>query len=441
MTSTAGPVFENYEPTGECGCAGCLDWRRLRRLPVRDGGHPAANGGARRALVAATAAGLVLGGGSVAAAAESPPPRDSGATTAADPGPLTEQGGRSGLHGAPGSPASGQQKLRPLTRAEIINRAKKWVAASVPYDMEEYWTDGYRQDCSGYVSMAWDLGTNEWTGSLAEFGVRTTKEELQPGDMLLFHNPSNPTKGSHVVLFGGWTDHTHNYYTAYEQTPPGTRKQATPYAYWKNSGRYVPYRYKALATGSSGAEPGTGEAFPGTGKFGPGANNAHVTQLGQMLIQRGGGRFYTQGPGPRWGSADEKATRAFQEAQGWTGADADGIPGAKTWALLVQGVGKNIAPASPGPAVRPVPAPVSVQAPPAYPGRSYFRTGQDSDYVTQLGRQLVAKGFGTYYTLGPGAWWGEEDRRNVEAFQRAQGWSGAAADGYPGPETWRRLFA
>ena len=37
--------------------------------------------------------------------------------------------------------------------------------------------------------------------------------------------------------------------------------------------------------------------------------------------------------------------------------------------------------------------------------------------------------------------WSEADRRNVEAFQRAQGWRGGAADGLPGPETWRRLFA
>ncbi|MFE9552738.1 peptidoglycan-binding protein [Streptomyces sp. NPDC006703] len=669
--STPGPVFEDYEPTGQCGCAGCADWRRLRLRPVRDGGHPAANGGARRALVAATAAGMVLGGGSAAAAAEAPPPprgggastaadpgpprgagartaaepgaprgggartaadpgpprgagasaaadprsprgagartaaepeppRGAGASAAADPGPLTEQGSQSGLHGAPGHSAhSDPQKLKPLTRTEIINRAKTWVAAAVPYNMDEYWSDGYRQDCSGYVSMAWDLGTNEWTGSLADFGVRTTKEQLQPGDMLLFHNPTNPTKGSHVVLFGGWTDHTHNYYTAYEETPPGARTQATPYAYWKNSASYVPYRYKAVvADASGGATAAVGDAFPGAASFGPGANNAYVTRLGQMLIQRGGARFYTSGPGPRWSTADLNATRAFQQAQGWTGAEADGIPGPATWTLLVQGGGKDIPPAPPSPATAPVtgtapgtatspatsppkspatapvtspptgtatapvtspptgtatapvtspptgtatapvtgtatspstspatvpatapgtgsgtapttgaatgpatspatgsttgaatspvtgaatgpatspptspptaaatspvagpvvrpapgpilrpamlpaPGPVGVQAArPGYPGLNFFRPGQDNAYVTLLGRQLVEKGFGRYFTSEPGARWSEEDRRNVEAFQRAQGWSGGEADGYPGPETWRRLFA
>lgn len=53
----------------------------------------------------------------------------------------------------------------------------------------------------------------------------------------------------------------------------------------------------------------------------------------------------------------------------------------------------------------------------------------------------MKKGFGTYYTSGPGPRWGEADRRGVEAFQRAQGWRGGAADGWPGPETWRRLFS
>ncbi|MEU4074391.1 hypothetical protein AB0F33_30490, partial [Streptomyces parvus] len=52
------PVFEEYEPAIDCGCAGCAVRRRsaARALPVRRGGHPAAHG-ARRALVLATAAG------------------------------------------------------------------------------------------------------------------------------------------------------------------------------------------------------------------------------------------------------------------------------------------------------------------------------------------------------------------------------------------------
>ena len=66
--------------------------------------------------------------------------------------------------------------------------------------MSSYWSDGYRQDCSGYVSMAWKLPGNEWTGSLAQYAEKITKAELQPGDILLFHNASDPYNGSHVVI-------------------------------------------------------------------------------------------------------------------------------------------------------------------------------------------------------------------------------------------------
>ncbi|MEU9849830.1 peptidoglycan-binding protein [Streptomyces sp. NPDC047985] len=343
--------------------------------------------------------------------------------------------------GSAGPPAytNASLTLRKTTRAAIINRAKKWVSAQVPYSMSRYWHDGYRQDCSGFVSMAWNLPGNEWTGSLARYATRIARKDLQPGDILLFHNPSDPNKGSHVTIFGGWTDYTHTHYTAYEQARPHTRKQTTPMAYWSHSGSYVAYRYKGLS-GGSGDGGGSSTSFPGAGKFGPGANNKYVTQLGKMLVERGGRRFYSSGPGPDWGDADRRATRAFQKAQGWKGDEADGIPGPHTWRLLDNGTGNDIprkgsgGTGSGGGASGP-------NADSAFPGRSYFRPGQSNAHVERLGRQLVKKGFGKHYQSGPSRRWSEADRRNLEAFQRAQGWRGAEADGYPGPETWRRLFS
>ncbi|MFI9118929.1 peptidoglycan-binding protein [Streptomyces bikiniensis] len=369
-------------------------------------------------------------------------PPDPAPVTAPEPavGPDTPQGGRGPLHGAPGpGPTTGQttaDALRPTTRAEIIDRAKLWVAAQVPYSMEKYWTDGYRQDCSGYISMAWNLRNNEWTGSLDRFGERIDRADLQPGDILLFHNPAAPNRGSHVTIFGGWTDPAHTSYTAYEQTEPRARKKTTPMAYWENSDRYVAYRYKGVAsgdgTGAGGGETTAVPPFPGAAKFGPGRNNAYVTQLGQLLVARGGKKFYAVGPGPRWTEADRRATRAFQQAQGWKGKEADGLPGPDTWELLVTGKGRSIggSSGSGGPSAHAAP----------FPGRGYFRPGRSNAYVEKLGKQLVKRGFGKHYLSGPDPRWTEADRRNVEAFQRAQGWRGGAADGYPGPETWRRLF-
>ncbi|MFE7749379.1 peptidoglycan-binding protein [Streptomyces sp. NPDC057428] len=425
------PVFEEYQPAPDCGCAGCAQGRRkAATLPVRYGGHPAAHG-VRRALVLVTAAGMVLSCGADEAAAVAAG-RDTLADASADPQPVTPQGSVGPLNsgGVPGPPSAPGTSQRTTTRADIINRAKKWVTANVPYDMEAYWSDGYRQDCSGFVSMAWDLGSNEWTGSLATFGTKIARADLQPGDILLFHNLADPAVGSHVTVFGGWSDHTHSHYVAYELTRPNARKATTPMAYWSNSSKYVAYRYKGIVSGSS--DGGSATAFPGAGKFGPGADNAQVTRLGTLLIAQGGKRFYKQGAGPRWGDADKRATQAFQLAQGWKGKEADGVPGPHTWRLLLAGTGKRI-PAE-GAGGRP-------SGTDAYPGRSFFAPGRSNAHIQKLGTRLVKKGYGKHYATGPGPDWTEADRRNVEAFQRAQGWSGGAADGYPGPETWRRLFA
>lgn len=446
------PAFEEYVPAVDCTCAGCAAQRRTAAsaLPVRYGGHPAAHG-ARRALVLATAAGVVLGSGVAEAAGPTgatgaTDDRAAGAAGAAraDGDGDSPQGGPGPLRGggAAGPPSSTTTtpKLRKTTRADIIKRAKKWVSAEVPYSMVKYWPDGYRQDCSGFVSMAWNLPGNEWTGSLAAFGTRIARSDLQPGDILLFHNPADPSKGSHVTIFGGWTDSTHTYYTAYEQTKPHTRKKTTPMAYWSNSGSYVAYRYKGLSSGSGGSGSSV-PGFPGTGKFGPGSSNKYVTQLGRMLVDRGGRRFYDVGPGPGWGDADRRATQAFQKAQGWKGKEADGIPGPDTWRLLAAGTGRDIPGTGSGSGGGGTGAGHGDSGSGAkFPGRGYFRPGQSNGHVERLGKQLVKKGFGKHYTSGPGPRWSEADRRNVEAFQRAQGWRGGAADGYPGPETWRRLF-
>lgn len=76
----------------------------------------------------------------------------------------------------------------------------------------------------------------------------------------------------------------------------------------------------------------------------------------------------------------------------------------------------------------------------SFPGRDAFKTGKSHPAVTILGKRLVAHGFGKHYKVGPGPTFSEADRKNVQDFQKAQGWSGSDADGFPGPETWKRLM-
>ncbi len=45
-----------------------------------------------------------------------------------------------------------------ITRQTVHDRMQNWVNRQIPYSQTNY-TDGYRQDCSGYVSMGWASST------------------------------------------------------------------------------------------------------------------------------------------------------------------------------------------------------------------------------------------------------------------------------------------
>lgn len=78
---------------------------------------------------------------------------------------------------------------------------------------------------------------------------------------------------------------------------------------------------------------------------------------------------------------------------------------------------------------------------PPFPGRGYFRPGAKNKYVTMLGQQLVKKGFGRFYKVGPGPTWTSVDRAAVRAFQLSRKELAGLPDGYPGPLTWKLLFS
>ncbi|WP_107465786.1 NlpC/P60 family protein [Streptomyces prasinopilosus] len=262
------PVFEECDPPGDCGCPGCVHGRTALAPPRPPAVRAARRRTGFRPLLVAAAATAVIGACAVPAPAAPHTTGRPGLPGApADEGPATPQGPRGPLYGpdGPTGPADPPPppSVRAITRADIIERAEGWVAAKVPYSTSSYWSDGYRQDCSGFVSMAWNLPANEWTGSLGQYAQKITKAELQPGDVLLFHNAADPQGGSHVVLFGGWTDGTRTAYVAYEQTRPNTLRRSTPYAYWNNSAGYVPYRYLGVtASARDGWIPALGLPAP-----------------------------------------------------------------------------------------------------------------------------------------------------------------------------------
>jgi hypothetical protein len=136
----------------------------------------------------------------------------------------------------------------PITSAQILSRGADWVANQVPYDQGGYFSatdiNGvYREDCSGFVSMAWDLDYSLTTQDLELSSVTTHISEglkgIRPGDIIL-------RSGVHVFLFVDWANSGHTKAQVMEETG---KSSPTPYTVEKTLGvssfkGYGVYRYK-----------------------------------------------------------------------------------------------------------------------------------------------------------------------------------------------------
>ncbi|GAA5057252.1 peptidoglycan-binding protein [Streptomyces similanensis] len=83
----------------------------------------------------------------------------------------------------------------------------------------------------------------------------------------------------------------------------------------------------------TGPDQGPCTPFPGAAFFAAGRRSPVITAMGRRLVAEGCGR-YEQGPGPSWTEADRRSYAAWQRKLGYTGADADGIPGRTSWTKL-----------------------------------------------------------------------------------------------------------
>ncbi|MFD8155823.1 NlpC/P60 family protein [Streptomyces malaysiensis] len=154
------------------------------------------------------------------------------------------------LPGVPVQNGGGEPPKPPQTggtRAEALQRAATWLTADnggrVPYSQAKVWKDGYRQDCSGYVSMALGLrapGTNTVGLTSSSITKPIALGDLRPGDLLIDASGDNNTR--HVVMFEKWNDAGHTSYTSYEQRGDfGTDHTARRYGLEPGS-EYKPYR-------------------------------------------------------------------------------------------------------------------------------------------------------------------------------------------------------
>ncbi|MFC4587538.1 hypothetical protein [Sphaerisporangium corydalis] len=165
-------------------------------------------------------------------------------------------------HARAGSPAtvSSPAGAADVTRQSVLDRAKTWNPGTpqrVPYSQSKY-HNGYRTDCSGYVSMALGLkapGPN--TVALTSPGVSSpiAMSDLLPADIVIDAIGNSDTR--HVVIFEKWADAGHTSYWAYEQRGGyGTDHRVLTYGV-KPGGEFHARRPNVLGGGS----PGTGGKY------------------------------------------------------------------------------------------------------------------------------------------------------------------------------------
>ena len=263
-------------------------------------------------------------------------------------------------------------------------------------------------------------------------GAAVRFADIKPGDRLYYDKPGS----HHVVMYIGSGKVVHAAGTAYgvivsPVVGPGETghggKTLTMCVSATKFARAAGYKFAAAPTtppvvvpkppaGQPWLDPayprpgGKAPAFPGASAFGPGRKNDQILLWGARLVLLGFSRFYAGYVDRAWNAADDNATTAFQRLQGWSGSDADGVPGPETWKRVWS-------------------APVPV--------RKYPRTlNPQGDVAMLVGCALVVLGYGPSYRIGPSRSWGQADHRALMAFQKAHG---LPPTGQTDPVTWTRL--
>ncbi|MBD0670204.1 hypothetical protein [Streptomyces sp. CBMA156] len=203
-----------------------------------------------------------------------------------------------------------------ISSAEILSRAQSWVDKHVPYNQQGYATDpqgtNYREDCSGYVSMAWHLDkslvvtdggpafTNADGSPNSAYDTAVGSfSNLQPGDAMAYPH-------QHVFLFAGWTNKAAGDFVYYADSntndpthgPSKANIHDSSIEGWPTSG-YVALRYKNVSNAptipagfnvaiDAGGTAASGQTVSGT---------VNLTALASASGYINTGRYVITGPG------------------------------------------------------------------------------------------------------------------------------------------------
>jgi hypothetical protein len=141
-----------------------------------------------------------------------------------------------------------------ITRSEVIARARDWLDKNVQYSQTSYHTDPshsktYRQDCSGFVSMAWHLSSSRTTWTLPDVSTKISKSNLMAGDIL--DDPND-----HTAIFEKWIDKSAGTFWVIEEANPTDDMLHYKWSLSSHTG-YGAYRYNKIVNDHTAGHPNT----------------------------------------------------------------------------------------------------------------------------------------------------------------------------------------
>jgi hypothetical protein len=137
-----------------------------------------------------------------------------------------------------------------MDRRNALERGFAWIDANVMYSQTHSY-HGYRQDCSGFVSMAWQEPTALTTAGFAPYDTSASKalsgySQLLPADAL------NKHPREHIIMFGAWANAAHSQMVILEESHTGTpaMMKIVTSSYF---GSFTPIRGRKFGSTNAGA--------------------------------------------------------------------------------------------------------------------------------------------------------------------------------------------
>ncbi|SDT69846.1 hypothetical protein SAMN05216371_3863 [Streptomyces sp. TLI_053] len=358
-------------------------------------------------------------------------------------------------------PAAERIELQPESDQQPAINPTQFIAHSIaaewgPRRIFEFWRDDSNLESHFGLGYGGELGQFIGTGTRADANAAANRRPDGTGAVSIetesnsqHSDPWTEQQIEQLVALGVWLHHEHGIPLRICRTPddPG-------YGYhrlhrsWSTSGTACPGdsrvaqfhdivfpRIVARATGTEPdpappqpapdphpAGPARYRATIGGLEYGFGAHGPHVRQVGEALVSAGYGRHYAVGPDEDWRDADTLNYSEWQQSLGYSGSDADGVPGEQSLRRLLGG-------ALPGEqtVVDLDQVAAAARRDPGLPqgGTTY------PDAVRPVEAALAAEGLLDPQWVGDGSF----GVRTVSAYARWQqqlGYSGNGADGVPG---------